>query len=89
MLYMLDTNICSYIIRKKFLYIKRRFIEVEVNNTIGLSGIIVSELLYGATKKKSKKLLQIVNTFVDNFVLYEYNKTSAFSYAEIRTQLEA
>jgi tRNA(fMet)-specific endonuclease VapC len=85
---MLDTNICSYIIREKPLYIKKRFIEVETNHTIGLSSIVVSELLYEATKKKSKKLLQIVNVFIDNFVLYDYNKTSAFSYAKIRTQLE-
>ena len=88
MLYMLDTNICSYIIREKPLYIKDIFVKVEKEHTIGLSSIVVSELLYGATKKRSKKLLNIVDTFIDNFIIYDYNKISAYSYATIRTQLE-
>ena len=88
MLYMLDTNICSYIIRNKPINIKEKLKEVEQNHTVALSSIVVSELLYGATKKDSSKLMKIVSAFIDNFVIYDYSKISAQSYANIRTNLE-
>ncbi|MFK5975414.1 MAG: type II toxin-antitoxin system VapC family toxin [Sulfurovum sp.] len=64
MLYMLDTNICSYIIRNRPQSIKLKLQEVEENHSIALSSIVVSELLYGATKKDSPKLMQIVFAFI-------------------------
>ena len=88
MLYMLDTNICSYIIRNKPQSIKSKLQEVEENHTIALSSIVVSELLYGATKKDSPKLMRIVSAFIDNFIIYDYSKISAQSYANIRSDLE-
>jgi len=83
-----DTNICSYIIRNKPQSIKEKLKEVEENHTIALSSIVVSELLYGATKKGSPKLMQIVSAFIDNFIIYDYSKVSSESYANIRTDLE-
>ena len=88
MLYMLDTNICSYIIRNKPQSIKSKLQEIEENHTVALSSIVVSELLYGATKKDSPKLMRIVSAFIDNFIIYDYSKISAKSYANIRTDLE-
>lgn len=88
MLYMLDTNICSYIIRNKPKNIKEKLQEVEKNHTVALSSIVVSELLYGATKKDSSKLTKIVSAFIDNFIIYDYSKISGQSYANIRTDLE-
>ena len=88
MLYMFDTNICSYIIRNKPQSIKEKLKEVEQNHTVALSSIVVSELLYGATKKDSPKLMRIVSAFIDNFIIYDYSKVSAQSYANIRTDLE-
>ena len=88
MLYMLDTNTCSFIIRNKPLTIKEKLKKIEQEHTIALSSIVVSELLYGATKKDSPRLLKIVSAFIDNFVIYDYNKVSAQSYATVRTRLE-
>lgn len=88
MLYMLDTNICSYIIRNKPIHIKEKLQEVEKEHTVALSSIVVAELLYGATKKGSPKLLHVVSSFIDNFIIYDYSKISAESYAKIRTKLE-
>jgi len=88
MLYMLDTNICSYIIRNKPQSIKEKLQEVEKHHTVALSSIVVSELLYGATKKDSPKLMKIVSAFIDNFIIYDYSKISAQSYGNIRTDLE-
>ena len=88
MIYMLDTNICSFIIREKPLHIKEKLKEIEKNNIVALSSIVVSELLYGAKKKKSVKLSKIVNQFINNFVVYDFDKNAATAYADIRTKLE-
>jgi len=88
MLYMLDTNICSYIIRDRPQYIKEKLKKVEKNHTIAISSIVVSELLYGAIKKDSPKLIKIVSAFIDNLIIYDYSKISAQSYGNIRTDLE-
>jgi len=88
MIYMLDTNICSYIIRNRPQNIKEKFQKIELKHKVVLSSIVVSELLYGATKKGSPKLMKIVSAFIDNFIIYDYSKVSAQYYANIRTDLE-
>ncbi len=88
MLYMLDTNICSYIIREKPLSIKDKLKECEREHTIALSSIVVSELLYGAKKRDSKKLTTIVERFIDNFVIYDFDTNASKDYADIRSTLE-
>ncbi len=85
---MLDTNMCSYIIRDNPKGIFQKLKEVEKEHTIALSSIVVSELLYGASKKGSTKLIKVVNMFVEQFTIYDYNKASAKAYANIRTTLE-
>ena len=88
MIYMLDTNICSFIIREKPLTIKDKLKEYEKKHTVTLSSIVVSELLYGAKKRKSKKLSSIVGRFIDNFVIYDFDKNASKYYADIRSFLE-
>jgi len=90
MLYMLDTNICSFIIREKPSYIKEKLKQVEKQgDTIVLSSIVVSELLYGAKKKGSDKLTKVVNAFINSFLIYDFNSSAAKEYANIRTTLES
>jgi len=88
MLYMLDTNICSFIIRNKPIFLKDKLETIEKNHTIVLSSVVVSELLYGAKKKNSQKLTKIINLFIDNFVIFDFDKKAAQEYANIRTELE-
>ena len=82
MLYMLDTNICSYIIKG---YIPK---EKLLGKKIGISSIVASELLYGAKKKGSKKLIKIVDLFLNSFELYDFDKKAAIEYSKIRVDLE-
>jgi len=82
MLYMLDTNICSYIIKG---YIPK---EKLIDKKIAISSIVTSELLYGAKKKNSKKLMKIVDLFLDCFEIYDFDKSAAKEYAKIRVNLE-
>ena len=88
MIYMLDTNICSFIIREKPQGIKEKLKEYEKEHTIALSSIVVSELLYGAKKRKSKKLSSIVEKFIDNFIIYDFDKNASKKCANIRSFLE-
>lgn len=90
MLYMLDTNICSYILRNKPETIKEKLKAVEVaQHTIGLSSIVVSELLYGAHKKGSERLLHLVYAFIENFTVMEFGTEVASAYAQVRVDLES
>jgi len=88
MIYMLDTNICSYIIRNHPDYIKNKLKEIQKENIVGLSSIVVSELLYGAYKKDSKRLIDVVEFFIDSFEIYEYGLNAAREYGKIRALLE-
>jgi len=85
---MLDTNICSYIIRDNPKGIYEKLKRIEEKHTVGLSSIVVSELFYGARKKKSAKLRKVVALFVENFLIYDYDKVSASHYADVRSKLE-
>ncbi len=88
MLYMLDTDICSYIIRNRPQHVKKRLEELERNHTIGLSSVVVSELFYGAYKKGSRKLVKLVESFVDYFEIFNYNLKAAVEYGKLRAELE-
>jgi len=88
MIYMLDTNICSYIIRNRPLYIKDKLKETEKDNTVSLSSIVVSELFYGAYKKSSNRLIKVIEDFINSFEIYEYGLNAAKEYGLIRADLE-
>lgn len=64
---MLDTNICSFIIREKPASVLRRLQEaVQSRSRLVISAITYAELLYGANSKKaSPKLIHIVREFVE------------------------
>ena len=88
MIYMLDTNICSYIIRNHPDYLRKKLKEIQEKNIVGLSSIVISELLYGAYKKGSKKLIEIIEFFIDSFEIYEYGMDAAREYGKLRASLE-
>ncbi len=88
MIYMLDTNICSFIIREKPLTVKEKLKIVSVDNKIVLSSIVASELLYGAYKKRSPKLISTVKTFIDFFEVLPFDLNAAEEYGKLRTHLE-
>ena len=87
MLYMLDTDTCSYIIRNRPEHIKEKLEEVERNHTIGLSSVVVSELFYGAYKKGSRRLVRLVESSVDYFEIYDYDLKAAVEYGKLRAEL--
>ena len=85
---MLDTNICSFIIREKPLTVKEKLKIISKDNKIVLSSIVASELLYGAFKKESPKLISTVKTFIDFFEVLPFDLNAAEEYGKLRAYLE-
>ncbi|MBI5593534.1 MAG: type II toxin-antitoxin system VapC family toxin [Deltaproteobacteria bacterium] len=88
MRYLLDTNICIYIMNRRPIEIIHKFKQFNVGD-IGISTITVSELQYGAVKSKNPKLnIQRVEEFLAPLEILPYDHNAANFYGEIRHNLE-
>jgi len=84
--FMLDTDICSYIIRARPLKLKTDFLKHK-DDTICISVVTLAELLYGLEKKPSEKLARDLNDFVTLVRVMDWNNAAAAKYAKIRHNL--
>jgi len=88
-MYMLDTDICSYIIRERPLSVLEKFKTIELSD-ICISAITHAELLYGVARSASKKVTrEIVDDFVSRLIVLDWNSAAAEKYGECRASLEA
>jgi tRNA(fMet)-specific endonuclease VapC len=86
--YLLDTNICIYIMNRRPLEIFHKFKQFNVGD-IGVSAITVSELQYGAVKSKNpNNNIQRVEEFLAPLEILSYDHNAANFYGEIRHNLE-
>ena len=88
---MLDTNICSFLIRKRPEYILDKLQETVVSgHQIVISSITYAELTFGAINKKaSPKMLGIVTEFVDRLdEVIAWDKKAVEASTEIKKKLE-
>ncbi|MGE5582400.1 MAG: type II toxin-antitoxin system tRNA(fMet)-specific endonuclease VapC [Bacillota bacterium] len=88
MKYLLDTNICIYIIKQKPPQVIGRLQKLEVNE-IGISVITLAELEYGVAKSISpeRNKLALVKFFAP-FEILPFSETAAAVYGRIRSDLE-
>ncbi|MCF8567427.1 type II toxin-antitoxin system VapC family toxin [Alicyclobacillus tolerans] len=88
MLYMLDTNICIYLIKRrsdKLLSRMRAFRTGE----IGVSVVTVAELQYGVSKSQNKERNQAaVETFLLPLDIADFSFAVTVMYGDTRAQLE-
>lgn len=88
MKFMLDTNICIYIIRQKPAKTLNHFNAYKVGD-IGISAITLAELQYGVSKSQHpKKNQHALNDFVLPLEIADFNDEAAHAYGEIRSSLE-
>ncbi len=88
MKFILDTNICIYIIKQKPSGVIERFKRAEISQ-IGISSITLSELLYGVSKSSKPEQNQIALTqFVAPLEILPYGNEAAQYYGDLRAQLE-
>lgn len=88
MKFMLDTNICIYIIKQKPAKVIKRLQSVSISD-ICLSSITLSELEYGVEKSQKKKQNRLaLFQFLVPFEILPYDEMAAQHYGIIRSKLE-
>ncbi|CAB5496458.1 VapC toxin protein [Bathymodiolus thermophilus thioautotrophic gill symbiont] len=88
MIYMLDTNIISYLIKSHDEMLVRKFEVVSQYDLVVISSISVAELRYSVKKKQSKNLETVVNNFLHPLEQKDFDESSAIIYGDIRVDLE-
>ena len=89
MKFMLDTNICIYLIKKKPVEVLHHLQKIPIDK-ICISSITLSELEYGVQKSSNptKNKLALAE-FVAPLEVLQYEESAAAKYGEIRAMLEA
>ncbi len=88
MRYMLDTNICSYILKNHPASVKQKF-EVAGAGNICISAIVLAELHYGAARHpKGIVIRREIDNFLSRLVVIPWDENAADHYGAIRASLE-
>ena len=88
MRYLLDTNICIYIIKQKPLEVLQRFNIYQIGD-IGVSTITVAELEFGVQKSQfPAKNQQALSQFLLPLKIVDFDRAAATEYGNIREILE-
>lgn len=88
MKYMLDTNICIYLIRQNPAKVIRHFRSHAIGD-IGISSITLAELRYGVSKSRHvEKNQQALDEFVLSLEIADFDERAAQEYGAIRAALE-
>ncbi len=88
MKYMLDTNICIYLIKQKPPKVLKHFKSHAVGD-IGISSITLAELRYGVSKSQHvEKNRQALDEFILPLEIEDFNEKSAAAYGAVRADLE-
>jgi tRNA(fMet)-specific endonuclease VapC len=88
MKYLIDTNICIYIMNKRPKEIIKKFKKFQPGE-IGISTITVSELQYGISKSSHKKENQLrLAKFLIPLEILNYDEEAAVAYGDILFELE-
>ncbi len=88
MRFMLDTNICIYVIKKKPVHVLNKFKSLAVSD-IGISTITLAELVYGADNSSfPSQNFEALFEFSDPLEIAPFDEQAAISYGKIRTYLQ-
>lgn len=87
MKYMLDTNICIFIMKEDTIVLDK--LKTVNFSDICISAISLSELEYGVFKSQQyERNRKILNSFIEYFSIIPYSKEVATEYGKIRAELE-
>ena len=86
-MYLLDTNICIYIIKKKPIEVFEKFKQLEIG-TLKISSITVAELYFGAYNSQNvEKNIKVVKNFLLPFEVINFDEKASIEYARIKADL--
>ncbi|MFC0610136.1 type II toxin-antitoxin system VapC family toxin [Rufibacter quisquiliarum] len=86
--YLLDTNICIYIIKKRPEIVLERFKELSLGS-VGISAITLAELEFGIRKSSNPdRNLEALNQFLVPLDIKDFHYNATVEYGKIRANLE-
>ena len=88
MKYMLDTNICIYVIKNRPQQVFDAF-RLHQQAGLGISSITAAELWYGAQKSGSSKNLRALRQFLSPLEIAAFDAIASEHYGQLRTTLES
>ncbi|ARM31345.1 type II toxin-antitoxin system VapC family toxin [Prosthecochloris sp. HL-130-GSB] len=88
MLYMLDTNIASHVIKGDIAEVRERLIAVPMHS-VTISAVTQAELFYGLAKRSYPKGLSLrVHEFMLRVRVLDWDRDAAVSYSQLRVICE-
>ena len=88
MRYMLDTNICIYVMKHHPPVVRERLRKIDIGD-VSISGIVLAELWYGVSKSQQReKNRAALEDFLNYCVVQDWPHEAALVYGEIRAALE-
>jgi len=88
MRYMLDTNICSYVLRSRPPSVKTRFDEAG-DGALAISAVVLAELLYGAARhREAAAIRREIDDLVSRLSVLPWDEAAAEHYGDLRATLE-
>ena len=84
--FMLDTDISSYIIKRRPATLLERF--EKHAETLSVSVMTAAELRFGAEKAGRPKLVELVEAYLERLAILDWTNEVSGHYARIRSQLE-
>ena len=89
MIWMLDTNICSYVLRRHPLTVKARFDQIGSDN-LAVSTMVLAELWFGAARHptRSVAICQDIDDMMSRLAILPWSAKAADEYSRLRTLLE-
>lgn len=85
--YMLDTNICIYIINARPPAVLARF-RKEHLGSIGISSVTAAELAFGVAKSGSARNHEALEMFMATLEIMPFDASTIWHYGELRAELE-
>lgn len=88
MRFLLDTNTCIYIIKRKPLQVIEKFQSLNISD-VGISSITVAELEYGVYKSQRQEQNKIaLNQFLIPLDIVPFDERATQTYGRMRAELE-
>lgn len=88
MMYLLDTNICIYIINEQPARVVQRLIQAG-RESLAISTVTVAELAFGIAKSPRSDSRAKLGNFLSKFPILDWNQEAAWVYGSVRKTLEA
>lgn len=87
MIYMLDTNLCIYVINSRPAIVLERF-RLERIGDIVISSVTAAELAFSVAKSGSVRNRQALDMFLSALEILPFDESVIWHYGDLRTDLE-